>query len=238
MKRVAILQSNYIPWKGYFDMINMVDLFIFHDDLQYTHGDWRNRNLIKASNGLKWLSIPCGINEKRLIHEVQLTNFSWQRDHWNLIVENYRKAGYFKIYRSFFEKIYLGQKWKNLSDLNQHIIMSISREILGINHIQFDDSRNYKLTKKNAERVNELLLKCKADTYLSGPTAKSYLPENFMKNEIILEWMDYSDYPEYNQLYPPFAHNVSIIDLIFNEGENAIKFMKSFQLAKSKVENH
>jgi hypothetical protein len=67
MKKIAILQSNYIPWKGYFDVIKKSDLFIFHDDLQYTKGDWRNRNKIKTSNGLEWLTIPCGTNEKRLI---------------------------------------------------------------------------------------------------------------------------------------------------------------------------
>lgn len=229
MKKVASIQSNYIPWKGYFDMINMVDLFIFYDDVQYTHYDWRNRNSIKTKNGLKWLTIPCGGNRERLIHEVQPSNFTWQKGHWNLILENYRKAACFKYYRPFFEQIYLGQQWTNLSELNQHLIKSISTEFLGINHVQFDDSRNYNLQNKGAERVRELLLKCKADTYLSGPAAKSYMPENFMENELTLEWMDYSDYPVYNQLYPPFAHNVSIIDLLFNEGENAVRFMKSFR---------
>ena len=70
-KKIALLQSNYIPWKGYFDLINMVDTFIFHDDLQYTHGDWRNRNKIKTQNGLEWLSVPCGTSESRLICEVE-----------------------------------------------------------------------------------------------------------------------------------------------------------------------
>jgi hypothetical protein len=230
MKKVAILQSNYIPWKGYFDMINMVDLFIFHDDLQYTHGDWRNRNLIKTSSGVKWLTIPCGTSEKRLIHEVELNTSFWQKDHWNLILQSYRKAKYFKTYRTFFEEIYLGTEWKNLSTLNQYLIKNISKEILGINHVEFDDSRNYNLVERKADRVKELLLKSKAETYLSGPAAKAYLPENFMENNIDLKWMDYSGYPEYNQQYPPFVHNVSIIDLIFNEGENSLKYMKSFNV--------
>jgi hypothetical protein len=238
MKRVAVLQSNYIPWKGYFDMINMVDLFIFHDDLQYTKNDWRNRNLIKTSRGLIWLSVPCGKNTKRLIDEVQMVGHSWQKEHWNIITEYYKNAKYFKEYKSFFEKIYLETQWETLSELNQHIIVSISKEILGIDHVQFGNSRNYKLTKKKAERLSELLVQCQADLYISGPAAQSYLPDNFMENKIILQWMDYSGYPEYNQLYPPFAHNVSIIDLIFNEGKNAIKFMKSFEPEKKRVENH
>ena len=57
MKKIAILQSNYIPWKGYFDLINLVDEFILYDDMQYTRRDWRNRNKIKTPSGLQWLSI-------------------------------------------------------------------------------------------------------------------------------------------------------------------------------------
>ncbi|MFC2451055.1 MAG: WbqC family protein, partial [Flavobacteriaceae bacterium] len=98
--KVAILQSNYIPWKGYFDIIRSVDLFIFHDDLQYTKGDWRNRNKIKTPNGIKWLTIPCGTNEKRLICEVEITDHSWQKQHWNLIQMSYKKSEYFSVYKS------------------------------------------------------------------------------------------------------------------------------------------
>ena len=228
-KRVAILQSNYIPWKGYFDLINMVDLFVFHDDLQYTKGDWRNRNLIKTPKGVQWLTIPCGTNEHRLICEVGLTDHAWQAKHWALIKANYERAEHFKQYRPFFEEIYLGAKWRNLSDMNQAVVMGISRELLGIK-TEFEDSRKYSLAQRKAERVKEILLKCGADEYLSGPAAKDYLAEEFLADEgIRLEWMDYQGYPEYPQLYPPFTHQVSIIDLVFNTGEQAVNFMKSFK---------
>jgi len=231
MKKVAILQSNYIPWKGYFDIINMVDLFIFHDDLQYTKNDWRNRNRIKTHNGLKWLTIPCGASEKRLICQVEIEDDHWQKKHWALIKENYSKSPHFSEYRVFFEDFYLGRKWHNLSELNQHLVKSISR-ILGNTHTVFDDSRNYKVTRSKGERVIELLLQAGATEYLSGPSAKDYLDEEyFEKNNISLVWMDYSGYPEYTQRFPPFEHAVSILDLLFNEGENATRFMKSFQMA-------
>jgi len=227
-KRVAILQSNYIPWKGYFDLINMVDLFIFHDDLQYTKGDWRNRNLIKTPSGVQWLTIPCGTNEHRLICEVQLTDQSWQAKHWTLIKANYEHTEYFKRYRPFFEEIYLGTKWQNLSEMNQAVVERISRELLGI-RTEFEDSRKYSLTQRKAERVKELLLKCGADEYLSGPAAKDYLSEESLDEAgIRLEWMSYAGYPEYPQLNPPFTHQVSVIDLLFNTGDQAVKYMKSF----------
>ena len=232
MKKVAILQSNYIPWKGYFDLINMVDLFIFHDDLQYTQEDWRNRNKIKTQNGRHRLSIPCGKSEKRLICEVELNDIIWQKKHWDKIEANYRKAKYFNHYKDFFKDIYLGKKWGNLSDMNQYIIKKISKEILQI-HTKFDDSREYNLQNKKANRVLELLNKTDASSYLSGPAAKNYLEEDiFIKNNIDLEWMDYSGYNEYNQLFPPFEHGVSILDLIFNEGSNTTKYMKSFSEKK------
>jgi len=228
MRKVAILQSNYIPWKGYFDIINSVDEFIFHDDLQYTKNDWRNRNKIKTANGTIWLTIPCGSNEKRLINEVEISDFSWQKKHWNLIQYSYSKAKYWNEYKSFFEDFYLREQWENLSELNQYLILKISKEILGIK-TTFSNSTAYNLINKKMERVVELLKKSNADWYLSGPAAKSYLSEEVLRKENIdIAWMDYSDYPEYNQLYPPFEHNVSILDLIFNCGKDTTKYMKSF----------
>ena len=223
--RVAILQSNYIPWKGYFDIIGSVDLFVFHDDLQYTKGDWRNRNKIKTPNGAEWLTVPCGTSEHRLICEVELPNADWQRKHWNLIRTHYAKAPHFKRYAPFFEGIYLGRVWKNLSDMNQHVIKAISTELLGMT-ARFDDSRAYGLKEAKAARVVELLKKVGAGTYLSGPAAKAYLNEaDFVQAGIGLEWMDYAGYPEYPQLYPPFEHAVSIIDLLFNAGPDASSLM-------------
>lgn len=223
--KVAILQSNYIPWKGYFDIIGKVDLFIFHDDLQYTKGDWRNRNKIKTQKGTEWITVPCGTNEHRLICDVELNNSDWQRKHWNLIQTHYIKAPYFKQYSPFFKEIYLGRTWKNLSEMNQYIIKSICTELLGIS-TQFDDSRAYNLKLAKGNRVIELLKKVGATTYLSGPAAKSYLDESAFEAEGIgLEWMSYAGYPQYPQLHPPFEHAVSIIDLIFNMGANASSCM-------------
>ena len=229
MRTVAVLQSNYIPWKGYFDIINSVDLFIFHDDIQFTKNDWRNRNKIKTPNGLKWITIPCGSKSHthKLIYEISLPNSDWQNKHWNLIKENYSKAPYFNLYKKFFENIYLNQKWKNLSELNQHLIKNISLKFLNIK-TQFDDSRNYNIQGKGEDRLINLLKKVNATKYISGPSAKAYISNNrFVSEGILLEWMNYNNYPQYQQLYPPFQHAVSIIDILFNTGPNAEKFFKS-----------
>jgi hypothetical protein len=228
-KKVAILQSNYIPWKGYFDIINSVDLFVFHDDVQYTRQDWRNRNRIKTPGGTKWLTIPCGADETHLISDVALRDHGWQLEHWRRIVGSYRRAPYFDLYAGFLEDVYVGRLWDNLSELNQFLVEHICRAWLHI-ATPFDDSRNHRLTERKAARVMELLGKVDATEYVSGPAGKDYLEETeFARRGIALTWVTYSGYREYDQLYPPFEHNVSIIDLLVSTGPDASKYMNSFR---------
>lgn len=224
-KRVVVLQSNYLPWKGYFDLIQSADLLIFYDDTQYTKNDWRNRNRIITPRGIEWISVPCGPKIHRFIHEVKPTNERWQRNHWNKIVEGYHAAPYFKMYKDFFEEFYLAKPWSNLSELNCYLIGQISRQFLGI-HTPSKQSTEYSLKGLKEERLVDLLLQAGATHYLSGPTGKSFLRmEPFDKAGIQVEWMDYNGYPTYPQSRLPFVHEVSIIDLLFNTGHLASKYL-------------
>ena len=230
MKKIAILQSNYIPWKGYFDLINMVDEFILYDDMQYTRRDWRNRNKIKTSQGLQWLTLPVEVKGKyyQKINETKISDKGWGRKHWKSIVLNYSKSKHFKEYKEIFEELFLNLDETYLSLVNYEFIKTINK-ILDIK-TRLRWSSEFDLADTKNERLLEICKDCKADIYLSGPAAKNYLDEKMFAAEGIgVEWMDYSGYPEYNQLYPPFEHGVTILDLIFNEGSNAVKFMKSFE---------
>lgn len=230
MKKVAIIQSNYIPWRGYFDMIRNVDLFIFYDHVQYTKKDWRSRNFIKGPEGKRLLSIPCGHDTNRKIYEVSPLNADWQKSHWDSIRQCYKKAPFFWRFKPFFEEFYLGKEWSNLSELNQFLIKQISVEILKVNTV-FEDSLKYDIQHSKELGVKEILEKCGAEIYLCGPSAQNYLTEEFLQTmPAKFVWMNYNGYPEYNQLYPPFEPEVSIIDLIFNEGYDAINYMKTFNL--------
>ena len=229
-KIVAILQSNYIPWKGYFDLINMVDEFIFYDEMQYTKNDWRNRNKIKTPNGSIWLTIPVETSGSfgQTIKETKVCyKNKWYAKHWSSVSQNYSKAVYFKDYKDIFEELYLNTKEEYLVDINYKFISTINK-ILNIN-TKISYPGDYQLSEGKTERLIDLCKKTGASEYISGPAAKDYIVEELFKNENIkLTWMDYSGYKEYNQLYPPFEHSVSILDLIFNEGPNATSYMKSF----------
>lgn len=228
MKKIAILQSNYIPWKGYFDLINMVDEFVLYDDVQYTRRDWRNRNKIKTQHGLKWLTIPVEHERNdQKIRETKVIDKRWNMKHWKSLVQNYSKAKYFNEYKYIFEELYLECNETYLSQINYKFIITIS-EILGIT-TKIRQSDEVKLAGDKTERILHICNDCSADIYLSGPAAKEYFDEGLAKEaHIQVEWMDYSNYPSYHQLYPPFEHGVSILDLIFNEGPNTTKYMKSF----------
>ncbi len=234
--RIAVLQSNYIPWKGYFDIIHDVEQFVFNDELQYTKNDWRNRNKIKTPDGTLWLTLPVGTDQHRLIEEVRLPeNKAIFRKHIASIRANYVHAPYFKMVMPFFEDAFLDREWEYLSKLNQYLIKQISREFLGI-ETEFRDSHEFEKTGVKHERLLTMLLSAGATTYVSGPAAKDYIvAEDYEKAGIELVWKDYSGYPEYKQLYPPFDHAVSIIDLLMNTGTDAPWYIWGWREEKTKA---
>jgi len=228
-KKVAIVQSNYIPWKGYFDLINLVDEFILFDDMQYTRRDWRNRNLIKTRAGLKWLTIPVAVkgNFFQKIKDTRVSDPGWGRTHWESIVHNYSKANHFAAFREVFESLYLGSQESFLSQINYAFLTTICKILRIETRITWSDT--YESVEGKTERLVSICKQAGATTYISGPAARDYIDESLFNNaDVSLEYMDYSAYPEYRQLFPPFEHGVSVIDLIFNEGPDAPKFMKSF----------
>ena len=227
MKRIAILQSNYIPWKGYFDIIASVDEFILYDDMQYTKNDWRNRNKIKTPNGLQWITIPVYHSTSQKINQTKISNFAWSKKHYNSFISNYSRAKYFKQYSDWLYTIYeLVSNEEFLSRINYLFIKAIC-ELLQI-RTKITWSENYHATGSKTDRLLSICKEANCTTYLSGPSAKDYLQEEqFQKENISVEWMNYSGYPEYGQLYPPFEHGVSILDMIFNLGSETVYYLKS-----------
>ncbi len=219
--RVAVIQSNYLPWTGYFDIIHDVDLFVFYDDIQYTKNDWRNRNRVKTPMGPSWITIPTGRDQRRRICDVELPAGSWGRRHWRTLVPNYRGTPFFSRYQRFLEDVYLSRRFTHLSELNQFLIRHIARDALGIT-TRFADSRDFDLRGDRTERLLDLLQRVGAKRYVSGPSARRYLDETALRAAgIDLVYKDYAGYPAYAQPFPPFVHEVTILDLLFCCGPDA-----------------
>ncbi len=222
---LSCIQPSYIPWKGYFHIIQKCDIFVFHDDIQYTKQDWRNRNKIKTSSGLKWVTIPVKkVSSNALINEVVIDNSQkWTVKHWRMIQDAYGNAPFFMIYKDFFNEIY-SKRWDSLSDFNIFLTKEISKQI-GINHVDFVKSSGMNIVGTKTDRIIQFCKKLGANYYISGPSAREYIePDKFDRNGITLEYIQYN-YPEYHQLYDDFVHNVSIIDTLFNCGEEACKYI-------------
>jgi hypothetical protein len=227
VKKVAILQSNYIPWKGYFDLIASVDEFIVYDDVQYTHHDWRNRNRVKTPQGLQWMSIPVLTSGRfqQSIRDVEIGKPSWAASHWRTLEMSYRRAPHFDEIAAWLAPLYLENTMSHLSPLNRGFIEAVCA-YLDINTV-ISNSWDYVLTDGKSERLVSLCQQAGATEYVSGPAAKSYLDEAlFAEQGIATSWFDYGGYPTYPQLWGDFVHEVTVLDLLFNCGRDASAQMK------------
>ena len=195
--KIAISQSNYIPWKGYFDLINSVDEFTLYDDAQYTRRDWRNRNKIKTPQGLQWLTIPVDVKGKyfQKINETKISDKGWGVRHWQQIKQNYAKAKNFKKYKDIFEELYLSCKEEYLSEINHKFIIAIN-QILGIKtKIRF--SSEFEIYGDQTEKLINICKQSNATVYISGPAAKTYFDEQLANKEnILVKYMNYENYKE------------------------------------------
>jgi hypothetical protein len=230
MRTILITQSNYIPWKGYFDMINQADVFVIFDDMQFTRRDWRNRNYIKTPQGLKWLTIPVEVKGKfyQKINETKVSDNNWNLNHLAQLKHNYSKAPCFGQVFPWVEELYESAVYDHLTDINVHFLRSICQQLKI--KTEFIDSREFDLKEGKTERLVGICKELNAQRYITGPSASSYLDENLFAGENIqVQYFDFSKYPEYTQLHPPFAHGVSILDLILNEGDNTMRFISSNQ---------
>jgi hypothetical protein len=227
MKKVAILQSNYIPWKGYFDIIAAVDEFILYDDMQYTRRDWRNRNQIKTPQGVRWLTVPVQVKGRyhQKIRETEIDGTDWAAAHWKALLQNYRRAPHFLEIALWLEPLYLAHSYTHISQLNCRFIEAIC------NYLKIEtvitNSWDYTLLDGKTERLANLCVQAGGSEYISGPAAKDYVDESsFSDLGIKLTWFEYAGYHEYPQLWGEFAHGVTILDLLFNCGKDSPRYMR------------
>lgn len=225
---VAIIQPCFIPWRGHFHIIQQCDTFVFFDDVQFERRSWHNRNIIKTANGKQWITVPVFTKGKFLqkINEVKINHeLDWQKKILNSVYFSYKKAPFFDRYYDWFAE-QINKPWEYISDLGIHLTYEIGDK-LGIKtrYVKSSDLDILPQYKK-LERILEICRKLDATKYISGPKAKDYIRSDmpFRKLGIELIYQEY-DYPKYPQLYGDFESCVSVIDLLFNNGDKSPEFI-------------
>jgi hypothetical protein len=226
--RVAIVQSCYVPWKGYFDLIRSADHFILLDDVQYSRGDFRNRNQVKTAAGLKWLTIPLRHSGTfpALIRDMRVSDPGWNASHFETIRQAYRASPGWPVLHDWMKQYLLKADAATLTEVNEFLLRSLC-ELLGIRTPMTQSVAHGVRCDNPTERVVRLCQAVGATHYLSGPRARAYMEEDrFEAAGIRLEYFDYSGYPEYDQPHGPFEHHVSIVDTIACLGADAARALK------------
>jgi hypothetical protein len=224
--RIAIIQSCYIPWRGFFDLIGRCDEYVVYDRAQFVKRHWHNRNRIKTAAGCEWLTIPV-ISKGRYDQPIDAVEVSesWADKHWRAVELSYRRAQHFEAYagtvRGWYERV---AKERLLTEINLIFFVEIAK-FLGIATRIVRDTV-YPASGVKSERLLAIVSAAGADQYLSGPSAKAYLDEAlFAEAGVSVEWMSYQGYRDYPQLYGEFEPAVSILDLIFNVGPEAPRYV-------------
>ena len=224
MKLISIRQPGYFPYLGFFKKIESVDVFVFLDDVQYTRSDWDNRNKIETTDGPMWLTIPILNKSKEFLNEVEIDHTqNWIYKHKSAIKFSYQNTPFFDLYWKDIESI-LDKKYTKLIDLNMKLI-NYFKSVLDIN-TETVFSSDLKINSNGSEKLCQICMKLKADTYLSGELGQNYLDLKLFENNQIKIIFEEFKHPTYSQMNSKFLPNMSIIDLLFNEGDNSINILK------------
>lgn len=230
MKTLVILQSNYLPWKGYFDLMAAADEFVVYDEVQFTRRDWRNRNRIVLDGKLHWLTMPVQAkgNYHAPICEIEVAEPDSAEKHWATIRHAYRKAPYFNEIGRALEQLFADAKvLTRLSEINRLLLKRIA-ELLGIVTPMVESSTVPRTTEDPTARLVEICKARGATRYVSGPAARAYIKKELFDDAgVELLYANYQGYPVYDQSMRPFEHGVSIIDTLMRCGAQARDHLKS-----------
>ena len=222
-KTIVILQSNYLPWKGYFDLMAAADEFLLFDEVQFTKNDWRNRNRIRTGQGTQWLTIPVVTSGRfgQTVAEAEVVQGDWAAKHWKALAQNYAHAPFFGAYAHTLERAFAEcAALSHLSAVNRRLI-EVTAGLLGIT-TPLTDATRYAFSGDRNGRLVTLCQSAAATHYLTGPSARDYLDlDLFARAGIAVRFMDYSGYEPYPQVHGGFEGDVSALDLLFNTGPEA-----------------
>jgi hypothetical protein len=225
--KCAIMQPTYMPWLGYFELMSNCDVFIFLDDVQFVSKSWHNRNRIKALDGELLLVVPVLSKGYRFknINEIMVNNsVNWRRKHLSTIQHAYKKAPFFNSYIDGLNSIYL-KEYEKLLDLNLAIIEFFKKSIGIETPTILSSTINAEGVK--SERIVNICKRLNADVLYDAQGAKEILDlDLFRNNRIEVIFQEYK-HPVYKQLHGNFISHLSVLDLLFNEGDRSLDIMHS-----------
>lgn len=228
-------QAAYLPWLGLFHKIAISDTYVYLDNVQFEKNSFSNRNKIKMSDGSAWLTVPVLLKDhlNSTIEETEIDNSKdWREKHFKSICLNYKKAPYFNRYSDFFEDVYK-RNWRNLCDLNEHILKWFLKE-LGIK-VDYYKASELNFKEHKSDLILEMCKKLKSDLYVFGALGKDYVKEdNFEKENIKIYFQDYK-HPVYQQCWGKFLPNMGIIDLLFNCGDKSLNILMEGNITKGEL---
>ena len=216
---VSVHQPNYIPYLGFFDKMIKSDIFVIHDDVQFTKKDFQHRNKIRIDNGWKWLTVPVenklvNINSIKIINDKTANKSKWSDIHFREIKANYTKTHFFGEYEYKLKKIY-ETKHDNLIDLNMDFIKLIMEGFDIDKPIIYASDLN--LESHSTQKLVDIVKMLGGDTYLSGIGGYNYMDISLF-GDINVVFQKF-DHPTYKQRYEGFEFNMSSIDALFNLGK-------------------
>ena len=223
--RLVILQSNYIPWKGYFDLLAAADLFVVYDSVQYTKNDWRNRNRLPTATEPAWLTIPVVVAGRtgQSIRDAEVSDGGrWAAKHWRTVEQLLGSRPHAATYAGEWERWYdTAASMSHLHEVNGLFLRGLAEQ-LGITTPIVEDRDHPALEGDPTARLVQLCRHTGADRYLTGPAGLDYLDRpQFAAAGITLEVIRYDRYPTYPQRGRTFEHGVSVLDLLANVGPDA-----------------
>jgi hypothetical protein len=216
----AIMQPTYLPWAGYFDLVDQADVFVFLDTVQFSRQSWQQRNRIKGPNGAFWLTVPVFNAFGQRIDDVRIDEHSrWRMRHWSSIRSSYGRARFFTQVAPLLDGAF-SRPWNRLVDLNIHLVCEMAAA-MGIGHRIVRASTLGASGAKRGELLVEICRSIGAETYMSPPGSRIYLEaeSHFRDADIRLLFHSY-EHPAWPQRFGPFTEFLSAVDLIMNVGYN------------------
>jgi len=225
--RAVVLQSNYLPWKGYFDLIASADVFVIYDSVQYTKNDWRNRNRLMTRNGPVWITVSVVTAGRfgQKIRETEISDRAALTRHWKTITQTYGSlSGFADHAGELFEAFNLASNKTHLHDVNV-ILLQALLDVLRVETEIIDDLRFSFDSDDPTSRLVQICTELGVSSYLTGPAGTNYLDlDQFRLAEIAVEVLEYDHYNEYPQLGSGrFDHAVSIVDLLAHTGADGAR---------------